>query len=73
MDFERALGRLSWLDRGRWQALGEDLELIYDWRTGTFHGPQVALFCFNTTKDGAAGHADVDWLRFSDRREAAHP
>jgi len=73
MDFERARGRLAWLGEGRWQALGEDFELIYDWRTGTFQGPQVALFCFNTTAGGTAGHADVDWLRFSDRRELVQP
>ncbi|WP_457419759.1 glycoside hydrolase family 43 protein [Roseateles sp. P5_E7] len=69
MDFERARGRLSWLNGSQWQALGDEFALIYDWRTGTFQGPQVALFCFNTGS-GAAGHVDVDWFRFSDQRVA---
>jgi beta-xylosidase len=68
MDFERARGRLAWLDGAHWRALGDEFELIYDWRTGTFQGPQYALFCFNTGT-GPAGHVDVDWLRFSDRRD----
>jgi beta-xylosidase len=68
MDFERARGRLAWLDGAHWRALGDEFELIYDWRSGTFQGPQYALFCFNTGT-GPAGHVDVDWLRFSDRRD----
>lgn len=67
MDFERAKGRLSWLNGSQWQALGDEFALIYDWRTGTFQGPQYALFCFNTGK-GDAGKVDVDWFRFSDKR-----
>ena len=66
MDFVSAKGRLSWQGSDGWQPLGDAFDLIYDWRTGTFQGPQYALFCFNTTKDGAAGHVDVDWFRFSD-------
>ncbi len=73
MDFTRERGRLSWLDGSTARPLGDEFELVYDWRTGTFQGPQVALFCFNTAEtDGAgqAGHMDVDWFRFSDRRPA---
>jgi beta-xylosidase len=68
MDFERARGRLSWLDGATWRPLGDEFELIYDWRTGTFQGPQYALFCFNTGS-GPVGHVDVDGFRFSDRRD----
>lgn len=68
MDFEHARGTLSWQSPAGWQALGDEFELIYDWRTGTFQGPQAALFCFNTTAGGKAGQVDVDWFRFSDRR-----
>lgn len=67
MDFERARGALSWQSPAGWQALGDEFELIYDWRTGTFQGPQAALFCFNTGS-GQAGQVDVDWFRFTDRR-----
>lgn len=66
MDFVSAKGRLSWQGNDGWQPLGDAFDLVYDWRTGTFQGPQYALFCFNTTKDGATGHMDVDWFRFSD-------
>lgn len=65
MDFARARGRLSWQDGADWRTLGEAFELIYDWRTGTFQGPQYALFCFNDGT-GPAGRMDVDWFRFSD-------
>jgi len=68
MDFDRARGKLSWQSPAGWQALGDEFELIYDWRTGTFQGPQAALFCFNTAGSGKAGHVDVDWFHFSDRR-----
>ncbi len=66
LDFTRERGRLSWSVDGRWQALGDEFALIYDWRTGTFQGPQYALFCFNP--GAAGGQMDVDWFRFSDRR-----
>lgn len=69
LDFERARGRLSWSSEGRWQPLGDEFALIYDWRTGTFQGPQYALFCFNPGAVG--GQMDVDWFRFSDSRDAA--
>jgi beta-xylosidase len=67
MDFTRARGRLSWLDGAAPKPLGDEFQLVYDWRTGTFQGPQYALFCFNTAEQGAAGHLDVDWFRFADR------
>jgi beta-xylosidase len=68
MDFGRARGRLSWLAGAQAQPLGDEFELIYDWRTGTFQGPQVALFCFNPSRKG--GHLDVDSVQFSDRPAA---
>jgi len=70
VDFERARGRLSWPSRRGWQSLGEEFERIYDWRTGTFQGPQYALFCFNTGSS-TASYVNVDGLHFSDRCEDA--
>lgn len=69
MDFPRRQGRLAWragLAPSPWQRLGAPFDLVYDWRTGTFQGPQVALFCHHA---GAArgGFMDVDEFRFSDR------
>lgn len=70
MDFTRRQARLSWrAPEAAWQGLGDPFELVYDWRTGTFQGPQVALFCFHTGP-GAGGHVDVDEFRFSDQPEA---
>ncbi|MFG6413336.1 glycoside hydrolase 43 family protein [Roseateles sp. DC23W] len=66
LDFTRERGRLSWSVDGRWQTLGDEFALIYDWRTGTFQGPQYALFCFNPGATG--GQMDVDAFLFSDRR-----
>lgn len=66
MDFRQARARLAWRQpSAAWQALGEAFELVYDWRTGTFQGPQVALFCYHVGP-GAAGGMDVDWFHFSD-------
>jgi hypothetical protein len=46
--------------------VGEPFELKFDWRTGTFQGPQVAMFCFHTGGE-PAGYVDIDWFRFSDK------
>lgn len=64
--------RLSWRAPGQsaWQVVGEPFELKFDWRTGTFQGPQVAMFCFSTRNNGGpqpAGYVDIDWFRFSDK------
>ena len=70
MDFMTSRGRLAYRagdDTGAWNPLGGEFELAYDWRTGTFQGPQYALFCFNPGAQG--GHMDVDWFHFSDRRD----
>ena len=72
MDFERARGRLAWRTGVEWEAMGGEFELAYDWRTGTFQGPQYALFCFNPAGT-PAGHVDVDWFRFSDQRDESPP
>ena len=47
--------RLSWRAPGQsvWQVVGEPFELKFDWRTGTFQGPQVAMFCFSTRNNGS--------------------
>lgn len=62
LDFTRERGRPSWSVDGRWQTLSDEFVLIYDWRTGTFQGPQYARFCFNPAATG--GRMDVDWFRF---------
>ncbi|MBN1404256.1 MAG: glycoside hydrolase 43 family protein [Opitutales bacterium] len=68
MDFEAASARCSYsLDGLTWTEHGGVFPLAYDWRTGTFQGPQYAVFCYNAAPDG--GYVDVDWFHFSDRRE----
>ena len=59
MDFRTARGHAAYSADGTvWTALDGDFELAYDWRTGTFQGPQFTLFCFNPSK--SAGYLDVD-------------
>ena len=48
-----------------WKELGGGFEVRYDWRTGTFQGPQFAIFCFNP--DPGDGFVDVAGFRFSDK------
>ncbi|MCE4556522.1 glycoside hydrolase 43 family protein [Pelomonas cellulosilytica] len=73
MNFVRKQASLSWRPpEGAWQRLGDAFELVYDWRTGTFQGPQVALFCFHAGS-GAGGYMDVDWFHFSDLPVALPP
>ncbi len=71
MDVTRARGRVAYRTGGTWRHLGDEFELTHDWRTGTFQGPQYAIFCFNPGRQAGqqAGHVDVDWFHFSDRRE----
>ena len=75
MDFTRARGRVAYRSGGTWRHLGDKCELAYDWRTGTFQGPQYAIFCFNPGPRDAphrgqpGGHVDVEWFHFSDRRD----
>lgn len=66
MDFTSGKGLCSYsLDSITWTSLGGEFELAYDWRTGTFQGPQFALFCYNPAPDG--GFVDVDSFMFSDQ------
>jgi len=59
MDFTTARGRIAYSADGiAWSVLGDDFPLAYDWRTGTFQGPQFAMFCFNPTASN--GYVDVD-------------
>jgi len=59
MDFITARGEIaSSSDGASWTPLGSDFPLAYDWRTGTFQGPQFAMFCFNPAENG--GYLDID-------------
>jgi beta-xylosidase len=59
MNFITALGQMAYSpDGAAWTLLGGDFPLAYDWRTGTFQGPQFALFCFNPTE--SRGYLDID-------------
>jgi beta-xylosidase len=65
MNFQTARGHCSYsLDGKAWQDFGADFPLAYDWRTGTFQGPQYAIFCYNA-KPGD-GFVDVDSFTFVD-------
>lgn len=59
LDFTADRGRLSYSSDGkRWQAIGGDFPLAFAWRTGTFQGEQMALFCYNPSP--GAGYLDID-------------
>lgn len=63
LDFVRGEGICSFSeDETHWAALGGPFRLEFDWRTGTFQGEQLAIFCYNPR--GSAGFVDVDWFRF---------
>ncbi|BCU78097.1 glycoside hydrolase 43 family protein [Luteolibacter sp. LG18] len=67
LDFKSGKAMCAYsLDAKEWKTLGGEFDATYDWQTGTFQGPQFALFCFNP-KPGA-GFVDVDAFRFSDQR-----
>jgi beta-xylosidase len=64
MDFKAEKGQVSYsLDGKRWTILGGDFRITYDWQTGTFQGPQYAIYCFNP-KPGK-GFVDVDAFTLS--------
>lgn len=59
MNFMTARGQMAYSpDGAAWTPLGGDFPLAYDWRTGTFQGPQFALFCFNPAE--SHGYLDID-------------
>ncbi len=59
MDFTTARGQIAYgADGAAWSPLGGDFPLAYDWRTGTFQGPQFAMFCFNPADSD--GYLDID-------------
>ncbi|MGN6208937.1 glycoside hydrolase family 43 protein [Asticcacaulis sp.] len=59
MDFKTDRGHIAYSPDGvAWTPLGGDFPLAYDWRTGTFQGPQFALFCFNPVPGD--GYLDID-------------
>jgi beta-xylosidase len=67
MDFVTDKCALSYSFDGRdWLPLGGAFELAYDWQTGTFQGPQYAIFCYNP--DPSDGFLDVDSFTFTDKK-----
>ncbi|MGN6363165.1 glycoside hydrolase family 43 protein [Asticcacaulis taihuensis] len=64
MNFITARGRMAYsTDGDTWTPLGSDFTLAYDWRTGTFQGPQFALFCFNPAQ--SSGYLDIDSFKMT--------
>lgn len=64
LDFERDQGELSYsFDAEDWTLIGGSFPMAFDWRTGTFQGEQLALFCFNSQPDG--GYIDIDQIVLS--------
>jgi beta-xylosidase len=63
MDFGTRRGRCAYsVDGKEWTLVGEDFNLLWDWRTGTFQGEQYAIFCYNPKE--SKGYLDVDSVRF---------
>lgn len=56
-------------DAKTWTTPGGSFNASYDWRTGTFQGPQYAIFCYNP--DPGDGWVDVNGFKFTDTPEAA--
>lgn len=54
------------LDNSSWKEIGGAFDVRYDWRTGTFQGPQFAIFCYNP--EPGAGCVDVAGFRFTDKK-----
>lgn len=68
LDFVRNKGLCSYSEDGNnWTALGGEFELKFDWRTGTFQGEQLAIFCFNPQPGD--GFVDVDWFELQTSRD----
>jgi beta-xylosidase len=64
MNFTTARGQMAYSPDGNaWTLLGGDFPLAYDWRTGTFQGPQFALFCFNPAE--SHGYLDIDSFKLT--------
>jgi len=62
MDFVKSKGTVLYSSDGHiWTPLGGQLNIAYDWLTGTFQGEQYAIFCYNPQP--GAGFVDVDWFR----------
>ena len=64
MDFTTDLGRLAYsVDGARWTGIGGSFPLAFAWRTGTFQGEQLAIFCYAPTP--SRGWLDVDRFTLS--------
>ncbi len=64
MDFTTDRARVAYsVDGRRWTELGGDFPLAFAWRTGTFQGEQLAVFCYAPT--GSLGWLDVDRFTLS--------
>jgi len=62
MDFTKSKGTVLYSADGlSWTQLGGQVNIAYDWLTGTFQGEQYAIFCYNPQP--SVGFADVDWFR----------
>jgi beta-xylosidase len=59
VDFTTDRGRLAYSRDGQsWTGLGDAFPMAFAWRTGTFQGPQFAIFCY--APQASAGRLDVD-------------
>mgnify|MGYP001550248468 FL=1 len=68
MDFKSSKAVCAYsVDGKSWITLGGEIEMKYDWRTGTFQGTQFAIFCYNANPGD--GFVDVDWFHFTDKKE----
>lgn len=66
MDLETGKAKCSYSTDGKtWKELGGEFDVRFDWQTGTFQGPQYALFCYNP--EPGAGYVDVDYFRVDDK------
>lgn len=66
LDFKTGQATCAYsLDGQAWTSLGGEFPAAYDWRTGTFQGPQFAIFCYN--ENPGEGFVDVDGFAFEGR------
>lgn len=66
MDFKASRAVCSYSVDGKvWAELGGEFKLAYDWQTGTFQGPQYAIFSYN--KEPGDGFVDVGGFSFTDK------
>lgn len=69
LDFKNGKAACAYsLDGKTWTALGSEFNCVFDWRTGTFQGPQFAIFCYSPNP--GSGFVDVDEFRFNDQIES---